>query len=98
MVQLCVRTPKRQGFKGFIIWNGYQASSHLYEINNRVARLAVYADNKLIGEYKIEDRGLKSQRIKFDEVIEAKKLTFEIKGTYSGTKYEDCCISEIECF
>lgn len=88
----------KQGFKGFSIWNGYQESSHLYEINNRVARLTVYADNKLVGEYKIEDRGLKSQRIKFDKVVEAKKLTFEIRDVYSGSKYKDCCISEIECF
>lgn len=89
---------KKQGFKGFVIWNGYQESSHLYKINNRVALLTIYADSKLIGEYKIEDKGLKSQRIKFGKVVEAKKLTFEIRDVYSGTKYQDCCISEIECF
>lgn len=51
-----------------------------------------------LGTYGLEDSGLGSQRIVFDNVIEAKRLAIEIKEVHGGSKYSDCCISEIECF
>lgn len=89
---------KKQGFRGFDIWNGYQESSHLYEINARPKVVSVYGDGEWAGDYELEDSGLGSQRIVFDNVIEAKRLTIEIEEVYSGAKYDDCCISEIGCF
>ena len=89
---------KKQGFKGFDIWNGYQESSHLYDINAKPKSVAVYGDGEWAGDWELEDSGLGSQRIVFDNVIEAKRLTIEIKEVYNGSKYDDCCISEIKCF
>lgn len=87
-----------QRFSGFKIWNGYQGSDHLYEINARPRTICVYADDKLIDIFKLKDQGLGSQRIEFDEPVDAVSLRIEIMDVYEGTKYEDCCISEIECF
>lgn len=84
-----------QTVKGFMVWNGYQESDYLYDINTRPRTIAVYADDEYIGDFELKDSGLCSQKIALEEPIITKSLTIKITDVYPGSKYEDCCISEI---
>lgn len=87
-----------QTVKGFMVWNGYQESDYLYDINARPKTIAVYADDDYIGDFELKDSGLCSQKIVLEEPIIAKSLTIKITDVYPGSKYEDCCISEIDFY
>ena len=90
--------PRKQTFRGFVIWSGYQESDYLYSINSRPRTIAVYADDDYVGSFSLEDAGLDSQTITFDQPVDASSIRIEILSTYEGSKYLDCCISEIQCF
>ena len=81
-----------------MIWNGYQESDYLYDINARPKTIAVYADDDYIGNFELKDFGLRSQKVVLEEPIIAKSLTIKITDVYPGSKYEDCCISEIDFY
>lgn len=91
-------SPVRQTIEGFVIWNGYQASDYLYDINARPKTIAVYADDEFVGSFDLKDSGLGSQNIVFDEPVIAKTIAIEIEAVYAGSKYDDCCISEIDFY
>lgn len=90
--------PQEQTFSGFVIWSGYQESNYLYSINSRPRAIAVYADDGYVGSFTLEDAGLDSQTIVFAQPVDASSIRIEILSTYEGSKYLDCCISEIQCF
>lgn len=95
---VCFSSSQDQAVEGFMIWNGYQESDYLYDINARPKTIAVYADDDYIGSFELKDAGLCSQKIVFEEPIIAKSLTIKITDVYPGSKYEDCCISEIDFY
>lgn len=87
---------KKQTFESVTIWGGYQSSDYHYGINARPKTIAIYADSTLVDTFKLKDAGLGSQTIMFAEPFEASSVTIEIKDIYAGSKYKDCCISEVE--
>lgn len=95
---VCFSSSKDQAVEGFMIWNGYQESDYLYDINARPKTIAVYADDDYIGNFELKDFGLRSQKVVLEEPIIAKSLTIKITDVYPGSKYEDCCISEIDFY
>ena len=87
-----------QLFSGFDIRNGYQKSDDVYQKNNRPKKLEVYVDGTLVDTVSLADSGLTTQKFTFAKPVEGKEITFKIADVYSGTKYNDCCISEITVF
>lgn len=87
-----------QVITGMTVWNGYQKDDYHYDINSRVRLLDVYADKRFIGTFKLDDSGLVSRKIVFDEPIEASSIMVEISDVYQGSKYDDCCISEMSFY
>lgn len=95
---VCFSSSKDQAVEGFMIWSGYQESDYLYDINARPKAIAVYADDDYVGSFELKDSGLHSQKVVLEEPIIAKSLTIKITDVYPGSKYEDCCISEIDFY
>lgn len=87
-----------QLFSGFSIRNGYQKSDDIYQKNNRPKTLEVYVDGTLVDTINLTDTGLTSQTFNFTKPVVGKEIMFKIKDVYSGSKYSDCCISEINVF
>lgn len=81
------------------IWNGYFKTEKLWKANARVAKFKLYIDDQPIGIISLENK-MKLQVVEFDPIVgkdaEAPmKLTLEIMEVYSGTTYQDVCVSEI---
>lgn len=95
---VCFSSSQDQAVEGFMIWSGYQESDYLYDINARPKTIAVYADDDYVGSFELKDSGLHSQKVVLEEPIIAKSLTIKITDVYPGSKYEDCCISEIDFY
>ncbi|NPV02354.1 MAG: hypothetical protein HPY53_13350 [Brevinematales bacterium] len=83
------------------ILNGYQKSDNLFYENERVKKLQISfynSDFKIIqiisniSIYDIKD----NQKIIFPQKINTSLMLFEVTEHYSGIKYQDLCISEIE--
>lgn len=85
-------------FTELCLVNGYAALEKNWSENNRVKELKMYFDNKYITTIVLEDI-IKQQYIdisEFDLKVqngETAKFKFEINDVYSGTKYDDTCIT-----
>ncbi len=82
-----------------IISNGYVKSQKAWEENNRVKKLKVYVNNKVIGYLNLKDT-TDSQSFEIGTFGKTKDkkdliLKFEIVEIYKGTKYQDTAITEI---
>ena len=79
------------------IWNGYQKSPELYTQNSRPKTLKLYIDDKPMYLLSLQDtRAVQYFGIEPINVTStAHMLRFEIVEVYSGTKWMDTAISEI---
>lgn len=91
---LALSLPGKRIIGGFSIKNGYQLDEKRYYNNYRVKALDVYADNKYLGEARLED-GMGTQYIKFSEPILARTLHFEIVSVYDTNGDTDTCITSM---
>ena len=91
---------------GFRIRNGYQKvnpvdGSALYYENSSVARIGLAfgqskSNNQSFGLLNGEKESTNFQEIIFDTPVMTDSITFTIEDTYSGSKWQDTTISEIE--
>lgn len=89
---------ENQGVSGFTINNGYQKSQYHYDINSRPKQISVYCGDELICTKTLADSGLTSQTVDFGRTVNTNDLRIVIDSVYPGTKYSDCCISEIKAY
>lgn len=87
-----------QAVSGFRIWSGYHESLHLYDINARPHKIRVTANGEEVVVKELNDAKLAHQEVKFPEPVVTDSITIEILSVYDGSKYDDCCISEIKCY
>ncbi len=87
-----------QAVSGFRIWSGYHESLHLYGINARPHKIRVTANGEEVVVKELSDAKLVHQEVKFPEPVITDSITIEILSVYDGSKYNDCCISEIRCY
>ncbi|MFI5386374.1 MAG: NADase-type glycan-binding domain-containing protein [Fimbriimonadales bacterium] len=86
---------------GFRIMNGYNKSQRLYDLNDAVSEVRVYAGEKLLKTVRLSNRlgwhrvSLPPTRIGETDVNVATDLTFEITGVRKG-KVHDLCISGLQ--
>ena len=84
--------------EGFRIANGYWKSRDVYYNNSRVRSVDVYADGFFIQSFTIQDLKDQYQTFYFYGPIRGTSFRFVIKDAYIGSKYYDCCITELELF
>ncbi len=81
------------------IANGYQSSEKSFNLNNRVKKLRLdFSDGSsyeftLSGKYSDQP-----ESIELPDSVTASSVRITILSVYSGTKYNDTCISEIEVY
>lgn len=87
-----------QKISGFRIYAGYQESDYLYDINTRPKDIKVTSAEGATATMTLKDAGRTYQEFVFDTPLITSEITFEILSVYPGSKYADCCISEITCY
>lgn len=83
---------------GINICNGYQKSEDIYLKNNRVKNIRLhFSDNSYI-DYELSDSYGQTQSLMFPQPMRTDRVVLEILSVYSGVKYQDTCLSEIQVF
>ncbi|PIZ76306.1 hypothetical protein COY05_01535 [Candidatus Peregrinibacteria bacterium CG_4_10_14_0_2_um_filter_38_24] len=78
---------------GFGIVPGFARDEAIFKQNNRVHGMQMYFDDVKGNVVTLEDKyGM--QFVDFDGEKTFKKITLEVEELYSGSKYDDTCISE----
>lgn len=80
---------------GFRIVNGYAKSNTTYKTNARPKEPEVWLDDGLADVFLLEDTS-EYQTFYFTDPTIAYSVSFYINDVYSGSRYNDCCITEIE--
>ena len=80
---------------GLRIVNGYAKSDKTYKQNARARTVALYCDSQLVERFTIEDHDA-LQTFYLAEPAHGKMFRMVIEEVYSGSKYSDLCITEIE--
>lgn len=75
--------------------NGYNKSSNLYEWNDRIKVMRVAFSDESFEDIELDDVYMEYQTYVFDKPVNTEYITFTILEVYEGSKYADCCISEI---
>lgn len=84
-----------QTVKHIQILNGYCKSRDLYQKNNRVKTInIIFSDGTTIRK-SLKDVYAEYQLLVFDSPVVCDELSIEIQEVYTGSKYNDTCISEI---
>jgi hypothetical protein len=86
-----------QHVSGIRIMGGSNQSTNSYTRNNRPRKITVSYDG---GQKQVELQDLQGQfqDVSFDATVETSTITITIDSVYKGSKYTDCCISEIEVY
>jgi hypothetical protein len=78
----------------FRIWNGNYYSYDFWERHNRIKEVEVEFSDGSKQKITLTDE-MKPELIKLDKPVETTSITFEIKGIYRGTTFNDTVISEV---
>ena len=81
-------------FNQFCMNNGYGKSDDLYVYNNRPSQVTLIADGVERYAISLKDTDY-FQGVDLPTTLTCKQLTIRIDSVYNGTRYEDCCISDI---
>lgn len=82
---------------GFQIYSGYQKNTDLYQQNSRPKDIRIVFSDSTEESFTLDDNeGI--QTVYFSNSIATDTLTLYIESVYSGTKYEDTVISEMNLF
>ena len=85
-----------KSLRGFKIINGYAKSKETYYNNNRVKQVEIELSNGNSFMYELKDNDLGFQTFYFPEPQVTTKFKLYIRDVFTGDKYHDTCISEIE--
>lgn len=84
-----------QNVSGLRIWNGNWYTYDFWQRHNRVKNLQVELDDGTKLDFELKDE-FAPELITFDKAISASKIKLRIKGIYSGSTFNDTCLSEIQ--
>ncbi len=87
---------KKQTINSISIINGYVKNETIYNANNRVKKVRIWANNGDSYLFDLEDNNLQKQILKLPKPINASTLKIIIVDIYKGSKYNDTSISEVE--
>lgn len=83
---------------GLEISNGYKKSESLYEKNSRAKTIRLHFSDGSSQEFELADEFMGIQRLQFASPIVTNYIRIELVDMYSGTKYEDTCITELSVY
>lgn len=83
---------------GIEISNGYKKSSELYLKNNRLSSVRIHFSDGTHQDFTLTDTFEGAQRITFAKPAVTNSIKLEILSVYSGSKYQDTCITELNLF
>lgn len=63
-----------------------------------MSSLGVDVDGVFQQNVRVQDKGLDWQTVTFSQPITGTEITLRIASAFTGSKYEDCCIAEVEFF
>lgn len=95
-IKLSADTP--QHVKGVRIKAGYAKSTKIYSQNSRPKKITLYLSDGNRKSVTLEDLYDEYQTIEFKEEHDLYDIMIYIDSVYEGTKYEDCCITDVEFF
>lgn len=81
-------------FNQFCLNNGYGKSKDLFVYNARPSQVTLIIDGQERYSISLKDTDY-FQGVNLPETVTCKKLTIRIDSVYAGSRYEDCCISDI---
>jgi len=80
--------------RSFVVQNGYQKSSNIFQKNNRVRQLRVLFSGGETETFVLEDK-ISSQFLSLRRPIQAYWLKFVIDDVWAGNKYTDTAITKL---
>ncbi len=83
--------------RGMNIWIGHQKSLDLFYQNARPSMIKVIGSDGSNEIYQLKD-SFGGQQISFDYPISVSSIKLVILGAWSGSKYKDTCIAEVNFF
>ena len=83
---------------GIEISNGYKKSADLYAKNNRPRQVRLHFSDGSYQDYDLADTFEGAQRLTFPEPVTTNSVMIELLSVYSGSKYQDTCITELQVF
>ena len=94
-LKLSVKDGWEYQIAGLRIANGYWKDNSVYKKNSKVKTFDVYCDGEYVTTAQIDN--VKSfQTVWFDAPVTGSSIKLVIQSGYKGSKYYDCCITEIE--
>jgi hypothetical protein len=94
--QIEISLKKRSLITALSIINGFGKNWKLYFYNNRVKKISIVLDNKIERVFYLSDSYDIEQLFPINEY--GSKINITIKDIYSGTKYQDTCLSELKVY
>jgi len=76
--------------------NGYTKSADLYDWNDRIKTIRIEFSDGTYEDYLLEDTFLDYQAIVFDKPVVTDYIKLTIIEVYEGSRYADCCLTEIK--
>jgi len=93
-VKLDVNFDDKQTITAIKLWNGYQLSNLLCQLNARANKMVVTGDGNFSEAFAVKDV-MGSQEIKFSKPFKGKHLQIHFTEVYKGQYYKDLVLSEI---
>ena len=87
-----------QHVSGVMIVNGYDKDEDLYVKNSRVKEIEAIFDDGSSERLILEDEYGIYQDLEFEHPVDTTSVKLKILSVYSGTEYDDTCISEVEFY
>ncbi len=91
LVLSCSRTPRY-----IVIHNGNQRDAKSFEQNNRLKDVLITINNQTV-PIELKDT-MNAQIFEISGEITISRMEIEIQSVYEGSKYNDTCIAEFECY
>lgn len=89
-------TPASGGsFSKVFIAAGYQKNEKIYYYNARPQQVTIIADGQVIGTARLSDSFGSANVVQLPKSISPSSVAIRIDSVYTGSKYEDCAISEV---
>lgn len=83
---------------GIEISNGYKKSQAHYQKNSRLRKMRLHFSDGSYQDYNLQDTFAGAERIQLSTPVISGLLRIEILETYTGTQYNDTCITELDLF
>ena len=97
-----IKLAEKTWVQEMVLYNGYQASGDLYEMNGNVNQVSIDFGSGITKTFEwkswYEENMLKPDKFTLERPVYTDTITITILDAEAGTKYSDTCISEIELY